>query len=448
MRGLVVPLGERREPRQLERAQRELGRPRGHGPQAAGRAGVGDQALEVGADRAELGRADVEGLAGDRPLAAAHGRLDQILDGEQLVAVRAVAEDRDATALADPVEQDLEHAEPLRADEGLRPQDDDLEPTPPGLARDALGLDLRLAVVADADERRVLADRVVLRDAVDRGRGDRAPRGARPASSAAASTTPVPSTFTERIASREAWIGSAAAAWTSTSAPSTRRASAAGSRTSPRSSSTERSSSASSSGARSSVRTSCPSASSRRARCRPRKPAPPEIAHAHRASRTLRRAARTGPLVAGRFAALVRGRAGGARWQPPRTPGTRRSRVSRSPCAHTGSTTARSTRSRGPRRLARRRRSSGAPGSSRTAVPGQRRAARSARSAQPVFGRRTLRRGLFGWDVSVLQFMLAATRRPRAGLRLSSTASTERALRRYQRGRHDLPSTASPGRSR
>src|ERR1044072_1272945 len=25
----------------------------------------------------------------------------------------------------------------------------------------------------------------------------------------------------------------------------------------------------------------------------------------------------------------------------------------------------------------------------------------------PVFGRRTLRRGLFGWDVSVLQFMLA-----------------------------------------
>ena len=72
----------------------------------------------------------------------------------------------------------------------------------------------------------------------------------------------------------------------------------------------------------------------------------------------------------------------GSRWQRPRTPGTRRSRVSRSPCAHTGSTTARSTRSPGRRPCARRRPSSGARGSSPTAAPGRRRAARSGRSAR------------------------------------------------------------------
>ena len=42
-----------------------------------------------------------------------------------------------------------------------------------------------------------------------------------PASRAARRTFSVPVTFTERIESRDAWIGSAAAAWTTTSAPST-----------------------------------------------------------------------------------------------------------------------------------------------------------------------------------------------------------------------------------
>ena len=40
-----------------------------------------------------------------------------------------------------------------------------------------------------------------------------------PASAAAANVTAAPSTFTDRIAARLSWIGSAAAAWTSTSAP-------------------------------------------------------------------------------------------------------------------------------------------------------------------------------------------------------------------------------------
>ena len=52
----------------------------------------------------------------------------------------------------------------------------------------------------------------------------------------------------------------------------------------------------------------------------------------------------------------------------------------------------------------------------------------------PVFGRRTLRRGLFGWDVSVLQFMLARRGElvPVYGF---FDYVTERALRRYQRAR-------------
>ena len=91
---------------------------------------------------------------------------------EQLVAVAAVAEHVDAAALADPVEQDLEDAEPLGPDERLGPNDHDLQAPAAELLRDLLGLDLRLAVVADADERVVLVDRVLLRNAVHGRRRD------------------------------------------------------------------------------------------------------------------------------------------------------------------------------------------------------------------------------------------------------------------------------------
>jgi Transglycosylase SLT domain/Putative peptidoglycan binding domain len=52
----------------------------------------------------------------------------------------------------------------------------------------------------------------------------------------------------------------------------------------------------------------------------------------------------------------------------------------------------------------------------------------------PVFGRRTMRRGVFGWDVSVLQYMLARRGQlvPVYGY---FDRATERALRRYQRSR-------------
>jgi peptidoglycan hydrolase-like protein with peptidoglycan-binding domain len=52
----------------------------------------------------------------------------------------------------------------------------------------------------------------------------------------------------------------------------------------------------------------------------------------------------------------------------------------------------------------------------------------------PMFGRRMLHRGLFGWDVSVLQFMLA-TRGQLVPVYGFFDRATERALRRYQSSR-------------
>jgi peptidoglycan hydrolase-like protein with peptidoglycan-binding domain len=52
----------------------------------------------------------------------------------------------------------------------------------------------------------------------------------------------------------------------------------------------------------------------------------------------------------------------------------------------------------------------------------------------PLYGRRTLRRRMFGWDVSVLQFMLAS-RGALVPVYGFYDAATERAVRRYQRAR-------------
>jgi hypothetical protein len=53
---------------------------------------------------------------------------------------------------------------------------------------------------------------------------------------------------------------------------------------------------------------------------------------------------------------------------------------------------------------------------------------------RPLFGRRTLRRGMLGWDVSVLQFLLAR-RGELVPVYGYFDRATERALRRYQRSR-------------
>ena len=54
---------------------------------------------------------------------------------------------------------------------------------------------------------------------------------------------------------------------------------------------------------------------------------------------------------------------------------------------------------------------------------------------RPLFGTRTLRRGTFGWDVSVLQFLLAR-RGELVPIDGFFDARTERALRHFQRSRH------------
>ena len=129
-----------------------------------------DQRLQVAANSPELRRADVERLARSlRHIRRAHDRVDEVLHGEQLVAVVALAEDVDAAAFPDPVEQDLEDAEPLRSDERLRPDDRRLDR---GDAAERFRVDLRLPVPPHADERIVLLDRMLFRDAVHGGRGD------------------------------------------------------------------------------------------------------------------------------------------------------------------------------------------------------------------------------------------------------------------------------------
>jgi Putative peptidoglycan binding domain/Transglycosylase SLT domain len=65
---------------------------------------------------------------------------------------------------------------------------------------------------------------------------------------------------------------------------------------------------------------------------------------------------------------------------------------------------------------------------------------------RPLFGRRTLRRGAFGWDVAVLQFLLAR------GGQLAPVSGyfdrrTERALRRFQRARHLAADGIAGGRT-
>lgn len=52
---------------------------------------------------------------------------------------------------------------------------------------------------------------------------------------------------------------------------------------------------------------------------------------------------------------------------------------------------------------------------------------------RPLFGRRALVRGRFGWDVSVLQFLLIRRGHYRGGLHGYFDSATQRALRRYQR---------------
>src|SRR5919201_1927309 len=73
----------------------------------------------------------------------------------------------------------------------------------------------------------------------------------------------------------------------------------------------------------------------------------------------------------------------------------------------------------------------GPPG--RAARAGPRTRARLGRLGRPLFGARTLTRGRIGWDVSVLQFLLARGGFAPPHLNGNFGRGTERAVRRFQR---------------
>src|SRR5947208_2501950 len=111
-----MPLGQRRYLEQLQGAQSDLRRLHRHRLEVRSRPGMVDQRLQIRADAAEFRRAYVERLAGGFGSGSrAHDRVDQILDAEQLVAVVSPPEDVDPASFADPIEQDLEDAQALRA---------------------------------------------------------------------------------------------------------------------------------------------------------------------------------------------------------------------------------------------------------------------------------------------------------------------------------------------
>jgi hypothetical protein len=65
-------------------------------------------------------------------------------------------------------------------------------------------------------------------------------------------------------------------------------------------------------------------------------------------------------------------------------------------------------------------------------VPGPRTRAKLGRLGRPLFGTRLMRRGMVGWDVSVLQFLLARRGVATGGIDGIFGPGTQRAMRRYQ----------------
>ena len=112
--------------------------------------GVVDECLEIRFHRAELVRADVErrvrSLGVDRQEQIDGGH--DIVDVDELIGVLARADKRNIGSAFDPVEQDLEDAQPLWADDCLWPQDGDTVALVTVLLDYRLGFDLRFAVDA------------------------------------------------------------------------------------------------------------------------------------------------------------------------------------------------------------------------------------------------------------------------------------------------------------
>src|SRR6185369_12926587 len=106
-----------------------------------------------------------------RALGGADAGVGEIVGVDELVEVVALAEHRDVPALLDPVEEDLEDPEPPVAYDRPRPDDRHVEAALVDEAADELlGGELRLAVLLHRRRDRRLVDRVRLRDAEHRAR--------------------------------------------------------------------------------------------------------------------------------------------------------------------------------------------------------------------------------------------------------------------------------------
>jgi len=99
-------------------------------------------------------------------------RVAEIIDFEELITVFAVSDERDLVALFDPVVEDLENAETVGPDEGLRAYRRDVKPLFAVFVAVLFKRDLAFAVVADSDKFVVFEERMVIRNAVDSGRRD------------------------------------------------------------------------------------------------------------------------------------------------------------------------------------------------------------------------------------------------------------------------------------
>ena len=124
----VVPLGERREPGEVERPERGAGETGRHGHDRARRGRVRDQRREIGPHRARSRRPDVERLPHHRLLAREDDGVGQVVDVDELIAVGPAAERVHAPTLPNPLEQDPEGAEAPGAHDcaaagGSRPRD-------------------------------------------------------------------------------------------------------------------------------------------------------------------------------------------------------------------------------------------------------------------------------------------------------------------------------------
>ena len=171
-RRFVDPAVQRRQVQRLQHPQQPHGGALRQRDGAAAVAGAVEHGLHVVAHGPEVARRDVEGVVDPLCLArqAQPDHLAQVVHVEQLVAVVAPSEQREAVAVGGPLVEQFEGAQALGADEALRSQHRHAQAAQPVLDARAFGLDLGFAVGPHAPHRVGLHEGVVVGDAVDRRR--------------------------------------------------------------------------------------------------------------------------------------------------------------------------------------------------------------------------------------------------------------------------------------